>query len=89
MANEAAREGWRLHHPNFVRFQQDARELLPAKSNETSRGLCPGFFWLVGAGHARDLLKVVKKEKIAGMARSYSMARSHTWPASALGLLLR
>ena len=45
MANEAAREGWRLHHPNFVRFQQDARELLPAKSNETSRGLCPGFFF--------------------------------------------
>jgi hypothetical protein len=28
-ATEAAREGWRLHHPARI-FLQDARELLPA-----------------------------------------------------------
>jgi hypothetical protein len=43
MAIEAAREGWRLNHPDQV-FQQDARVLLPVYSNETYRGLCPGFF---------------------------------------------
>jgi hypothetical protein len=43
MAIEAAREGWRLT-TRTKSYQQDAWELLPAKSNETCRGLCPGFF---------------------------------------------
>jgi hypothetical protein len=46
MAIEAAREGWRLT-TRTKSYQQDARELLPAKSNETCRGLCPGFFLLL------------------------------------------
>ena len=43
MAIEAAREGWRLT-TRTESYQQDARELLPVYSNETCRGLCPGFF---------------------------------------------
>ena len=29
MANEVAREGWRLNRPTLNKFQQDAWELLP------------------------------------------------------------
>jgi len=41
-------------------IQQDARELLPAKSNETAGALCPGFFLAVGAAHGREILLFIK-----------------------------
>ena len=59
MANEAAREGWRLDRPALQRPRiksgvtnegknpTDARELLPGNSNETAGADAPVFFCLL------------------------------------------